>query len=91
VLGRIGGGAAANPLVDVAGLLGEPDRLAAWAEDVGGGGSFDRRGDVQVRGCGEIDRRCQIEPEIDVRIQVEEREHLLVRKVDRVLSLDLVH
>ena len=91
MLRSVGRGAAADPLVDVTGLLGEADGLSVRAEDVGGRGSLDRRRDVQVRRGGQVDGRRQIQSQIDVGVDVEEREHFLVRKIDGVFGLDLVH
>ncbi len=91
VLRRVRVGGAAEVLIDRAALVGQPDRLGAGAEDVRGRGGLDRRGDVQVGRCGQIDGRGQVEAEVDVGVHVEQGKHFFVRKRDGVLRLDLIH
>ena len=89
VLRRRGVRGAAEGLVDRAVLFGVADRLGARAQDVGCGRGLDRCGDVQVRGGGQVDRRGQIQAQVDVGVDVEQGQHFLVRKRDGVLGLDL--
>jgi hypothetical protein len=77
MLGRVGGRAAADALLDRAMLLGQTKRLSIGAEDVGCRRRLDRRGHLQVGRRGQINRRGQIQAEIDVGIHVEQRKNFL--------------
>ena len=49
---------------------------------------IDRRGDVRIRPDREINRRRQIEQKIDVRVQVQQGQHLLRRQSGAALGCD---
>jgi len=72
-------------------LLGDADGLGARAEDVGRRGGLDRCSDVQVRRRRKVNRGGQIKPQVNVRVDIQQRENFLVRERDRILGLDLIH
>ena len=66
-------------------LIMTPWSVSAWArralrEDVGADGGVDRGGHVGVGGDGEVDRGGGVEGEVEVGVQVEDRDDLLVRQ-----------
>ena len=64
--------------------------VGADREDVGADGCVDRRGHVGVGGDREVDRGGEVEREVEVDVEVEQRDHLLGRKCGAGLGGQLV-
>src|SRR5581483_2944294 len=82
---------AGDALVDGAVLVRLAHGLRVRAEDVGRGGRLDRGRHVEVRSRRQVDRRGEVEAQVDVRVHVDQGHDLLVRQRDGLLGLHLVH
>jgi hypothetical protein len=78
VLDGVGVGVRVEALVDDHALVTERLGAGVDGQDVGAHRGVDRRGDVGVRGDGEVDRRGGVDGQIHVGVEVEDRDDLLV-------------
>ncbi len=78
-----GDGLAGDALVDQHALVGQRLGGRADRQHVGADGGVDRRGDVGVGGHGQVDRGGGVERDVEVGVEVQQRDDLLVRAARR--------